>query len=88
MVSLSRDWGSGSSGGGALAAASLHRPVAAATLGLLEPPSGLSHWQMTLCPYVRNPLTVEAVDQGATYYRTYFCGQGVWAPSAGSVPAW
>ncbi|XP_050698401.1 signal-induced proliferation-associated 1-like protein 1 isoform X3 [Eriocheir sinensis] len=75
VVSLSRDWGSGSSGGGPLASASLHRPVAASTLGLLEPLPGLSHWQMTLCPYVRSPLTVEAVDQGATYYRNYFCGQ-------------
>ncbi|KAG0729153.1 Signal-induced proliferation-associated 1-like protein 1 [Chionoecetes opilio] len=77
VVSLSRDWGSGSSGcGGPLAATNLHRPVAAATLGLLEPPVGLSHWQMTLCPYVRSPLTVEAVDQGSAYYRNYFCGQG------------
>ena len=77
MVSLSRDWGSGSSScGGPLAATNLHRPVAAATLGLLEPPLGLSHWQMTLCPYVRSPYTVEAVDQGSAYYRNYFCGQG------------
>lgn len=25
---------------------------------------------------------MEAVDQGATYYRNYFCGQGVWVSTA------
>ncbi|KAG7161421.1 Signal-induced proliferation-associated 1-like protein 2-like 2 [Homarus americanus] len=77
VVSLSRDWGCGARPSTPTLALGLHRPVAATTLGLLEPPVGQSHWRMTLCPYVRSPLTIEAVDQGATYYRSYFCGQGL-----------
>nr|XP_045598357.1 signal-induced proliferation-associated 1-like protein 1 isoform X1 [Procambarus clarkii]XP_045598358.1 signal-induced proliferation-associated 1-like protein 1 isoform X1 [Procambarus clarkii]XP_045598359.1 signal-induced proliferation-associated 1-like protein 1 isoform X1 [Procambarus clarkii] len=75
IVSLSRDWGCGTKPNSPSLAPVFHRPVAAATIGLLEPAVGQSHWRMTLCPYVRSPFTIEAVDQGATYYRTYFCLQ-------------
>ncbi|XP_071523882.1 uncharacterized protein [Panulirus ornatus] len=74
-VSLSRDWGCGARPGTPVHTSALHRPVAATTIGLLEPPLGQSHWQTTLCPYVRSPFTVEATDQGAAYYQNYFCGQ-------------
>nr|XP_053630387.1 signal-induced proliferation-associated 1-like protein 1 [Cherax quadricarinatus] len=75
VVSLSRDWGCGAKSNSPSLATGLHRPVAATTIGLLEPPVGQSHWRLTLCPYVRSPFTVEAVDQGAAYYQGYFCGQ-------------
>ncbi|XP_066958155.1 signal-induced proliferation-associated 1-like protein 1 isoform X5 [Macrobrachium rosenbergii] len=72
VVSLSRDWGCGSQPGCSVNPLVLYRPVTASTIGLLEPPVGQSHWRSTLCPYIRCPLTIEAVDQGASYYRNYF----------------
>lgn len=72
VVSLSRDWGCGARPGNSVNTLILYRAAAASTLGLLEPPLGQSHWRSTLCPYVRSPLTIEAVDQGASYYRNYF----------------
>ncbi|XP_068246045.1 signal-induced proliferation-associated 1-like protein 1 isoform X1 [Palaemon carinicauda] len=72
VVSLSRDWGCGSQPGSSVNALVLYRPVTASTIGLLEPPVGQSHWRSTLCPYIRCPLTIEAVDQGASFYRNYF----------------
>ncbi|XP_037803745.1 signal-induced proliferation-associated 1-like protein 1 isoform X2 [Penaeus monodon] len=75
VVSLSRDWGCGTRSGSSADPPVLYRSVAATTIGLLEPATGQSHWRTTLCPYVRSPYTIEAVDQGAGYYRSYFCGQ-------------
>ncbi|XP_047482003.1 signal-induced proliferation-associated 1-like protein 2 isoform X5 [Penaeus chinensis] len=75
VVSLSRDWGCGTKSGSSADPPVLYRSVAATTIGLLEPSTGQSHWRTTLCPYVRSPYTIEAVDQGAGYYRSYFCGQ-------------
>ncbi|KAK7086180.1 Signal-induced proliferation-associated 1-like protein 2 [Halocaridina rubra] len=75
VVSLSRDWGCGSRPGSSANPLVLHRPVSASTIGLLEPPVGQSHWRSNLCPYVRSPLTIESVDQGANYYRNYFSMQ-------------
>lgn len=75
VVSLSRDWGCGTRSGSSTDPPVLYRSVAATTIGLLEPSMGQSHWRTTLCPYVRSPYTIEAVDQGAGYYRSYFCGQ-------------
>ncbi|XP_063602240.1 signal-induced proliferation-associated 1-like protein 2 isoform X5 [Penaeus indicus] len=75
VVSLSRDWGCGTKSGSSADPPVLYRSVAATTIGLLEPPTSQSHWRTTLCPYVRSPYTIEAVDQGAGYYRSYFCGQ-------------
>lgn len=78
IISLSRDWGWGSPRSPNSTPPQpgvLHRPIAASTLGLLEPSHGVSHWRQTLCPYVRTPLSIEAVDQGASYYKNYFHGQ-------------
>ncbi|CAL4135181.1 unnamed protein product, partial [Meganyctiphanes norvegica] len=78
IVSLSRDWGWGSTrspNSTPPQAGVLHRPIAASTLGLLEPAQGVSHWRQTLCPYVRTPLSIESVDQGANYYKNHFHGQ-------------
>ena len=79
VVSLSRDWGCGSRPASSVNALVLYRPVTASTIGLLEPAIGQSHWRSSLCPYMRIPLTIEAVDQGASYYLNYFSNHGMWS---------
>ena len=83
VVSLSREWGSGATNSSLSGpnkcnnnSARLHRSVAASTLGVLEPPQGCSHWRHALCPYLRNSLSIEEVDQGAHFFKTHFVGQG------------
>ncbi|XP_076038061.1 uncharacterized protein LOC143023421 [Oratosquilla oratoria] len=75
VVSLSRDWLSNRPPGMPVQPLILHRPISASTISLLEPQSSDTHWRHSICPYTRNPNTIENSDQGATYYRTYFHGQ-------------
>lgn len=54
----------------------LHRPSLAYGVSVLEFPPGDTHWRSNTCPYQRLTRSIESVDQGALYYRKYFCAQG------------
>ena len=57
-------------------ATQLHRSSLASSIGLLEPPAESSYWCQNLCPYVKKSPKVEIVDQGSTFYSSYFQSQG------------
>ncbi|XP_044731781.1 signal-induced proliferation-associated 1-like protein 1 isoform X2 [Chrysoperla carnea] len=52
----------------------LHRPSLAYGVSVLEFPPGETHWRNNTCPYQRLSRPIESIDQGALYYRKYFCG--------------
>ncbi|KAK2711755.1 hypothetical protein QYM36_012767 [Artemia franciscana] len=53
----------------------LLRPACTYGLSVLEFPPDNTHWIHGICPYQRQPITVENIDAGALYYRSYFYGQ-------------
>lgn len=54
---------------------SIHRPVLAYGVAILESEPGTPLWKDTTCPFQRGPRPIESVDTGARYYRKYFLGQ-------------
>uniref|UniRef100_A0A1B0CV68 Putative rap1-gtpase-activating protein rap1gap n=1 Tax=Lutzomyia longipalpis TaxID=7200 RepID=A0A1B0CV68_LUTLO len=54
---------------------SIHIPVLACGLSILECGSGETLWKPTTCPFQGGTRPIEYVDCGAKYYRHYFLGQ-------------
>lgn len=78
IVSLSREVIRPNISGNHMKASNLHRSASASSIGLLEPLPGTSFWCQTLCPYVKKSPILEKVDQGSSFYLTYFRSQGVY----------
>lgn len=55
---------------------SIHIPVLACGLSILECGIGETLWKPTTCPFQGGTRPIEYVDCGAKYYRHYFLGQG------------
>lgn len=68
---------SSSAAAAAVALGQLHTPNPARGFGLFND-SGDTFWRNGYCPYRKggNSNTVERLDQGATFYKDYFYGQG------------
>ncbi|GAB0093514.1 signal-induced proliferation-associated 1-like protein 1 [Sergentomyia squamirostris] len=54
---------------------SIHIPVLACGLSILECAQGETLWKPTTCPFQGGTRPIEYVDCGAKYYRHYFLGQ-------------